>query len=858
MYRKSFELTKNTKQAGRIINGLKVISMDTKKDPKKDPKKEQKKDPRKEPKKDPRKEPKSEAKKKRARRRKSIEYFLKYGLLTRYLILGVVMAVFTVVLYPNLVITEHEYKLGDVVNRDIKASRDFFFEDEAATEMSRRKAVKKVLTVYDYDAELVPEAIRRVTAAFEKMRVHLENERLKSNGPGNLDSGTLLKHMESYKEEFENDLGFPVDKDTFRVLVREEFSPRISNLIIRIVTEILNNGVVANKEFLLQESDTGIVLRTVGTESEKVVYTLKQFYGTEQAKTMVRVIAQPIVDEMDLHYSVVNLVVDFCKRLIRPNITLNRNETEERKKNAREEIKPILYKIKAGEMLLRNGEVVTETQLMKLKALNARKKKDKPYIRAAGALLTIVCLVMVLYYLHALRHSLPVSVPNKDALFIAIILIIFICLPKMSSVLFNAMSEFGLFRDSGFSFFYGMPMAAGAMLTALFLGIDVAVSVAIIIAVCTSVIFQNRFDVFIFFLLNGLMAGYWIQDCRERKVFVKAGLKLGALNIVLALAIDIFMGEFSGLKLPIDILMGFLGGIIAGILAAGLTPMFEIAFDYTTDITLLELANLERPLLRRLMLEAPGTYHHSVIVGSMVEAAASEIGANPLLAKVCGYYHDVGKLKKPLYFVENQMDGINRHDKLAPSMSSLILISHVKHGVEFARRKKLGKVIIDTIQQHHGTSLIKFFYEKAKKLRGEDAVKIDDFRYPGPKPQTREAGLVMLADAVEASSRTLENPTPSRIQGHVQKMINGIFSDGQLDDCELTLRDLHSIAKSFNKILNGIHHHRIEYPEKTSAQNGKDKNTRQDQQPSGKQQGKDAPKKTGDTDSSQLKRLGIS
>jgi hypothetical protein len=242
-------------------------------------------------------------------------------------------------------------------------------------------------------------------------------------------------------------------------------------------------------------------------------------------------------------------------------------------------------------------------------------------------------------------------------------------------------------------------------------------------------------------------------------------------------------------------------------------PLAEIVFGYSSDIKMLELANLDQPLMRQLMIEAPGTYHHSVIVGSLVEAAASEIGANPLLAKVCGYYHDIGKINKRDYFIENQSGGRNRHDRLAPSMSALILIAHIKDGIELARRHKLGPVITDTIQQHHGTSLIRYFYEKARQKKGEGAVNMADFRYPGPKPQTREAGLVMLADAVEAASRTLDNPTPSRIQGLVQKLINGIFSDGQLDNCELTLRDLHKIAKSFNTILNGIHHHRIEYPE---------------------------------------------
>jgi cyclic-di-AMP phosphodiesterase PgpH len=242
-------------------------------------------------------------------------------------------------------------------------------------------------------------------------------------------------------------------------------------------------------------------------------------------------------------------------------------------------------------------------------------------------------------------------------------------------------------------------------------------------------------------------------------------------------------------------------------------PLMEMAFGYTTKSSLLELANLDQPILRRLMLEAPGTYHHSVIVGSMAEAAASEIGANPLIAKVSGYYHDIGKLKNPLYFIENQRDGKNIHNKLAPSMSCLILTSHVKNGVEIAREKKLGQQITDAITQHHGTTLISFFYEKAKKLQKDQVVNIDDFRYPGPKPQTRETALVMLADVVEAAARTLEQPTPSRIQGLVQQLINKLFSDHQLDECPLTLKDLNNIAKSFNKILSGIYHHRIEYPD---------------------------------------------
>ena len=258
-----------------------------------------------------------------------------------------------------------------------------------------------------------------------------------------------------------------------------------------------------------------------------------------------------------------------------------------------------------------------------------------------------------------------------------------------------------------------------------------------------------------------------------------------------------------------------------GVISTGIIPLVEMAFGFSTDIKLLELANLDQPLLRELMVQAPGTYHHSVIVSNMAEASAEAIKANPLLAKVASYYHDIGKMKKPHYFIENQAGKENKHDKLAPSMSGLIITSHVKDGVELAKEHKLNKEIIDIIEQHQGTKLISYFYQKAKDqaaAKGNKAmqVKEEDFRYPGPKPQTKEAGLVMLADMVEAATRSLPDHSPARIQGTVQRIINNVFADGQLDECDLTLKDLHEIAKSFNMTLSGIFHERVEYPDSKS------------------------------------------
>ncbi|MGD9280429.1 MAG: HDIG domain-containing protein, partial [Desulfobacterales bacterium] len=764
--------------------------------------------------------------------KESINKLLDNNTRIRWGILVLSAILFIIILYPSLVSTTHEYSLGDVVERDIKAPRDFFIEDQAATDKKRQQAVAGVLTVYDFDANLAHTLKRNVEQAFGDLVAVIEeyqNSLLKElEAQSEADPAvprdpkpSLQELIRQKQEQFEKTIGIRVSQGAYQALAKEGFSTKIANLINKILTPILNNGVVTNKEILLKELDKGIILRDVATKKERIAGNLNQFYGLNQAKAIVRTIGQN--DLQDLPYTLKNLVVDFVQELIQPNITLNRNETQERQNKIAEEIKPVLYKIKAGEMLLREGARVTELDLLKLKALQSETKKVQILLSSLGAALLLISLLITTYMLHLNVPGPMAGYHNKNLLLIACVSLTFFFLAEIFSSFPELLSHNSAVSIPGDSIYFGIPLASAAMIICLFLGLAVAVPMAMVLAIGFAFIFQNRFEMFLYFLISGTMAAYWLRSCRERKVFIIAGTKLGLLNIVIATAIHLYIGELSTPKLIWDWAFAFMGGVVAGILTAGIVPLVEIAFDYTTDITLLELAQLDRPIMRRLMIEAPGTYHHSVIVGSLVEAAATQIGANPLLAKVCGYYHDIGKIRKPLYFIENQNEGRNKHDKLAPSMSALILIAHIKDGVETARENKLGQVIIDTIRQHHGTSIIKFFYEKAKQKKGEDAVNIDDFRYPGPKPQTKEAGLVMLADVVEAASRTLDNPTPSRIQGLVQKLINQIFSDGQLDSCELTLKDLHNIAKSYNKILYGIHHHRIEYTESRAAGNENDK-----------------------------------
>ncbi len=787
--------------------------------------------------------------------------FIPWAVLTGLIIL------YPLILYPGLVVTEDlDYQVGDVARRDIKSDRDFFIKDPSATEAARQKAIRAIPTVYDHDAEMADRLKRQVLSAFEDLQEALQQPgRFKRTDaptamPPDLNTDTAGRltpapePMETLKAAFEEKIGIPVSDEQFQLLVKNRFSKEIAIAISDLLTRIFENGVVTNKDLLLKASKNGIILRTVGSNTEKKLTRLKSIYGHEQAKTMAAVFGEKRLKGAPR--AVKALVVDLTRRLIQPDITLNRHETEARRKKAGEAVEPVMYRIKAGEMLLREGERVTELQLMKLKAFQERSRKERLLATSFGAAMMILGFLLALYIPILSLQGAFRRYLNRNLLFASATLVLFLFIAKISVSLIDTMAKSNPLDLSPATFYFGMPLAAAAMAVCLFLGMEAAFPFATVLSVSVAVMLQNRLDLFIYFFLSSVLGAHWIRHCRQRKVFIIAGLKLGLINILLVTAIDIYLGAFSGVRILWDWGLAFQAGIVASMIVTGMAPLIELAFGFTTDITLLELAHFDQPLLRRLMIEAPGTYHHSVIVGSLVEAAAAEIGAHPLLAKVCGYYHDIGKLKQPLYFVENQLDGKNRHDKLAPSMSSLILISHIKAGVELAKKHKLGQAIIDTIRQHHGTSLISYFYERAKQQKGEDAVKIDDYRYPGPKPQTREAGLVMLADVVEAASRSLQNPTPARIQGLVQDLINKIFSDGQLDDCELTLRDLHLIAKSFNKILSGIYHHRVEYPESPAGStNGKGKNGSFDRQPLRAVPNSGGPGATGGR--GRLRRLGL-
>jgi putative nucleotidyltransferase with HDIG domain len=754
--------------------------------------------------------------------------------LQRWLLLIIASLSIAALLSPTLQDMPPTYHVGDIVPKDIRADRDLLVKDMRATEQKMEDAARKILPVYDYAPSLLPGLEGIIDSVFTVLR-----------------NDSAGKAQQKAVEEI---LGFELTRREYRSLRANRFNEHLFKRVAEDLTiPLLKRGVVSNKDLLLQEE--GIVVRNIQTGEEMIRRDLYDILDYQEAKELIVKDLEDFQGQdipADLKGGVLAKLVN---NLLSPNLTLNRQETNRRREVARTHVRPVFFPIEKGAILVRKGEQVTEEALLKLQALYEGRDRGKTLIIILGFVL-FTCFFIASFYLFSTRNIRKVSPTTKDILFLLLVLIASLGMARISAFIAEGLT--GSFPGIPLSsYYYFFPVAAGAMLIRIVLNSEVALIYAIFVSLLTGLLLNEGIFLPFFYLIGSIVGAHAVARCDQRSRLIKGGLFVGLTNFLLIS----FQGMSTARIFEADILfglvMGLAGGVVAGMIVVGLAPIVESLFGYTTDIKLLELANLDQPILKEMLLKTPGTYHHSMIVGNLAEAGAKAINVNPLLARVSAYYHDIGKIKKPQYFIENQMTGYNKHDKLTPSMSSLILVSHVKDGIELAKDHKLGNKIIDILRQHHGTRLINYFYQKAKEQEKPGVQEVDerDFRYLGPKPQTKEAGLVMLADAVEAASRTLDDPTPARIKGLVQKIINDIFIDGQLDECELTLKDLNEIAKSFNIILNAIHHHRIEYPD-SQSEGERQKNGGSGTKSAKKAQGKDGrDQRNGRKD---IKRLGVS
>jgi putative nucleotidyltransferase with HDIG domain len=710
----------------------------------------------------------------------------------RYALMFGLALVLMVIIIPKGGFIPDYYSPGDIASRDIKAPKDLLVPDLPLTEKKRTEAEDAVLPLYDYDARTGRDIAERLSQAIRQ--VH--------SGNG--------KTGEDLHKAVEGILGVNLSEDELQALAKIPANEEFLGHLHKVVAQALDRKVVGNLQLFQTDRERGITIRDLVTQKEQQETNLGGVVGIGD---VLDIITAGLKDIQQMSAGQRRSLFAVVQKLLVPSLTFNKNETEARKVQARDAVKPVLFQIKKGEMIVREGERVTEDQIKKLKALREL-GNDSGTIRNAAGLLLFILLLLFTTHRFAICNIRKYRPQNRDLFFLVTTFVGLFVLIKLAIFMSTALESAFPYIDSS-SYYYLFPFAVGAMLVRIVLNSEVAFIFAIVSSFLCGILFGNNIFIAFYAMVGSFTAAHWVRQCKERTTLYRAGLRLSLVNLLMILAIQLVAGRVYDVQLLFKLGFGLAGGFFCAVIVNGTIPLIESAFKYTTDIKLLELANMNTPVLRELMIQAPGTYHHSIIVGNLVEAAAEAINANPLLARVAAYYHDIGKIRKPLYFVENIGGQENRHDKLTPSMSALILMSHVKDGVELARENKLGKVLVEIIRQHHGTALIKFFFDKAKTKEDPGMQQVDerDYRYPGPKPQTREAALIMLADAVEAASRTLADPTPARIQGMVQKIINNIFIDGQLDECELTLKDLHNIAKSFNRILSGIFHHRIDYPE---------------------------------------------
>jgi putative nucleotidyltransferase with HDIG domain len=711
--------------------------------------------------------------------------------------------ILALLLSPAIQLPSEHYQVGDVATTDVKSTQDFLVEDENATLTKRIEAEMAVLSVYDYDPSILQKAMGKIRISLSLMRDYVERNE-------------VMGRKEERRKELEELLGVTFTSREFDFLARSGFDQSIEDAILGVVRPLMNKGIVGSRDFLAHEKTKGIVVRNIQTKTERIRRQFDTLIDSAQAEAIIKEKSKALSRTMGREIR--PILVKIASHLIEPNLTFNRNETEARKTAAFHEVKPVLFQIKKGEMLVREGERIAKEHLVKLQALEEMGKKANVLLITAG-LFFLILMIIYLLYMFSTKNISKISLSSRDLLFVSLNLIIVVLALKFFIFISESIESNFLTIPSS-SYYYLFPVAAGVMLTRIVINSEVAIVYSAMASIFSAILLDNSLFFFIYLFIGGIVGANGVARCEQRSTLIKAGLHVGVANALMIVFYEMFRGTL-GLEVLFNCGFGFIGGILSAVIVLGTTPIVEGVFGYTTDITLLELANLDQPILKDLIVQAPGTYHHCVIVGSLAEAAAKAINVNPLLARVSAYYHDIGKIKKPLYFSENQGGKGNPHDKLSPSMSSLILNAHVKDGVELAKGQKLGKKILDIIQQHHGTSLISFFYQKAKEKGnpGVESITEKDYRYLGPRPQTKEAGIVMLADVVEAASKTLSEPTPSRIKGLVSRIINNIFTDGQLEDCELTLKDLHHIEESFDLILTGIFHQRVEYPDSQEEQN---------------------------------------
>jgi putative nucleotidyltransferase with HDIG domain len=688
---------------------------------------------------------------------------------------------------------------GEIADRSYKAPADITIVDRVATEELRRAEADRAPAVYDFDERRASAVTGRIGAAHEVARQVLAAEPT--------EEGAKPDAATSFREALQAEVELP--ETALAVIAERGFDGRDASALTAIVSPVIARMIVGDEEdFRRRLERQAVVVREIGSGVERRPAPNIAVLSEESARELLESGADRVLAEV----------------FVRPNAELNLRATEERRREAEEGVKEVTATLRKGEIVVRDGNKITERDVRILEGIREQVRTTRQLKVFLGVSAVLFLLLVILWRFGTRAvHRFPRA--PVDALFLVSVLVATVLGARIGLFLCDAIAErpeiAPLLPQGPEPLYFVIPLAAAAMLVRLVQSGETAALFSAVVALVVGMQ-VGGVPYAVFALVASLIGALGAARVTQRGTLLRAGLRVGAGSALVVAALTLLEGETLLTPTLIAVAVAFVGGTLSGVLVSGLAPLVESVFGYTTDVKLLELANREQSLLRELELRAPGTYHHSMMVGHLAEKAAEVIGANSLLAKVAGYYHDIGKMRRPHFFVENVSihGGENRHEKLSPSMSARIIQAHVKDGLEYGKGHSLAEPIMNGIAQHHGTSIIRYFYEKAKEHwdpEKDTPVEEHDYRYPGPRPQTREAGILMLSDSVEAASRTLLDTSPPRVQQLVQRIINTYFRDGQLNECSLTLRDLNAIARSFIDTLTAIRHERIDYPEATDA-----------------------------------------
>lgn len=721
-----------------------------------------------------------------------------------------------VLLFPYTVTVEsfNLPKLGEAANETIIAPFTFdIVRSYDELERERKKAAEKVFLVADYNRGIR----KNVLEKFSTLRVKFEKLIEKNS-------------TDTMKVELKSQLSRELSENSITELVKRPYLIDDAKLL---AGDILDKGLSAT--LLVTSVERLSELRSLYNTSFEQYLLYDKPYVTLRKDSMESAIAiselpvkeialeqavKGLRSERRLDDAALNTIYELLFISLRPNVTVNGAVTAQRKQQAAQGVLEISGKVINETEIVRKHQEVTPEIIQKLRSLrlamdrmeNVRENRKVMFGNIGRLLIVLLPLIFVAVYI--VRFEKSVCQNPKHTTAFALLFILQLALIRLGLLISPRLID-GLQEITTVIPEYLIPIAVGSLLASILFNLQLSLILTLYISMFFAVVMGFNQFFFIYSLLGGTLAGFLGRNIRYRWHFFQI-----IPPVVLICIIVITLWHITGFKMyPSAMFQNFgislISVIISVFLAMTFTPVFEHLFDITTDMTLVELSDMNHPILKRLSIEAAGTYNHSVLVGNLAESAAQKIGANPLLARVASYYHDIGKIEKSDYFVENCLAiDKNRHNKLAPSMSALIICSHVKDGVELARKHRVPKVIQDMILQHHGTSTVSFFYEKARELDPHKQVQEQDFKYPGPLPQTKEAAIIMLADSVEAASRSLGTSSPKLLRDLVKKIIRDKFISAQLDQSDLTLRDLDDIVEGFMPVLQGIFHSRIEYPSK--------------------------------------------